>query len=80
MSKTLPWTQHSMTIQNLQMVLELGKFIPSNISIFPIEFAETLRAAVKSAGMDAINLDEVTERLARAGIALPAEDLELIRF
>lgn len=80
MAKTLPWTQHSMSIQNLQMVIELSKSIPPNAYIFPIEFIETLRSRVKSADLDAINLGEVTERLAKAGITLSAEDSELIAF
>ena len=67
-----------MSIQNLQIVIELSKTIPRNAYIFPIEFIETLRSRIKIANLDAINLGEVTERLARAGILLSAEDQELI--
>ena len=80
MAKMLPFVSHNMSLQNLQLVLQLSKAVPQDASVLPAEFVETLRARMKGAGMDAIDIDEISERMSRAGIQLSAEDRELIGF
>ena len=80
MAKTLPWIPHSLSLQNLQMILELTKVTPDDARILPTEFVETLRAGIKRAGLDAIDMDDISDRLSRAGIQLSAEDRALIGY
>jgi hypothetical protein len=80
MAKTLPWVPHNLSLQNLQMVLELAKATPQDAAILPAEFVETLRAGIKGAGMGAIDMDDISERLTRAGIQLSEEDRALIGY